>query len=314
MKKASLLLFLAACFLWTACNTNSPAATELPASSVVSVTDMPTIIPTETVAPPTETPTPLPASPTAVPASPAPSPTAEPTAPPETSFGELARGYVSALSEGIGMRTAGSLAEETASEYIFSMFESFGYLPEVQEFTESMRSGGEVSSSNIIAVKEGLSEEVIIVGAHYDSVSVGTGADDNASGVAVMLEAAQLLKGVATPYTIYFIAFGAEEEGLVGSTYYANQMTEDQQANTLVMVNLDSLVAGDNAYVYGDGDEGSEIREWLILGQKMKNCLCKHKLAKILSIQRGQLVIGPITHRSKKQVSRTSTLNQRIGC
>ena len=56
--------------------------------------------------------------------------------------------------------------------------------------------------SDVIAVKEGVSEEMIIFGAHYGSGNEGKGADDNASGVAVMLEAARMLKDVKTPYTI----------------------------------------------------------------------------------------------------------------
>ncbi|MCP4197651.1 MAG: M20/M25/M40 family metallo-hydrolase [Proteobacteria bacterium] len=177
----------------------------------------------------------------------------------------MARDYTVVLSEDIGPRIAGSPEEAEASQYIVSALESFGYLPEVQVFTDSPPGrSGEVTSSNVIAVNEGLSEEIVIIGAHYDSVEVGNGADDNASGVAVMLEAAKMLKDVDTPYTIYFVAFGAEEVGLIGSNYYVDQMTEEDKANAIAMVNLDSLIAGDNAYVYGDDAEGGEIRDWLI--------------------------------------------------
>ena len=174
-------------------------------------------------------------------------------------FGVLSRIHIVELSELIGTRPAGSEEETKAGKYIASIFESFGYEPKVQTFTE-----GDVSSANIIATKEGLSEETIIIGAHYDTVSVGQGADDNASGVAIMLEAAERLQAVETPYTIKFIAFGAEEIGLVGSTYYVSQMSEVEIVNSVVMVNLDSLIAGDNAYVHGDGVAGAAIRDWLI--------------------------------------------------
>ncbi|NMB89660.1 MAG: M20/M25/M40 family metallo-hydrolase, partial [Chloroflexi bacterium] len=119
-------------------------------------------------------------------------------------------------------------------------------------------------SQNIIAVKTGQSEKEIIVGAHYDSVDAGRGADDNASGIAVVLEVAERLVDVETPYTIRFVAFGAEEVGLKGSTYYAGQMSQDEIRNTLFMVNLDSLAAGDNLYVYGDVGEKGVVRNWVL--------------------------------------------------
>jgi len=66
------------------------------------------------------------------------------------------------------------------------------------------------------------------------------------------MEAAKVLKDVETPQTIQFIFFGAEEAGLCGSAYHVKQMTQEQKDKVLVMMNYDSLVAGENAYVYGD--------------------------------------------------------------
>lgn len=84
--------------------------------------------------------------------------------------------------------------------------------------------------------------------------------DDNASGVGVLLETAEVLKNINTPYSIVFIAFGAEETGLRGSNYYANHMTSNEIANTVGMINLDSLAVGDKMYVYGDEGEAGFIR------------------------------------------------------
>jgi len=200
---------------------------------------------------------------------PSPPATAEATTQPRVAHpavGISGRDYIVALSEDIGPRIAGSPEELEASQYIVTAFQSFGYSPEVQVFTETIPDeGGEFTSANIIAIKEGLSKKIIIIGAHYDSVKDGKGADDNASGVAVMLEAAKKLKSVETPYTIYFIAFGAEELGFIGSYYYVDQMTEVDKTNAIVAINLDSLIAGDNAYVYGDNGVGGEIRDWLLI-------------------------------------------------
>jgi alkaline phosphatase isozyme conversion protein len=112
-------------------------------------------------------------------------------------------------------------------------------------------------------VKSGKSAREIIVGAHYDSVDVGKGADDNASGVAVMLEVADLIKSEATPYTIRFIAFGAEETGLLGSYAYVDKMSQADFENTIVMINLDSLIAGDITYVYSD-EQQAALRDWAL--------------------------------------------------
>ncbi|WP_308315068.1 M28 family peptidase [Bacillus sp. M6-12] len=101
----------------------------------------------------------------------------------------------------------------------------------------------------------------MIVGAHYDSVSVGKGTDDNASGVGVMLEVAGVLKKVSTPYSIVFVAFGAEEVGLKGSAYYADQMTDNVVNNTVRMINLDSLAVGDKMYVHGSAGDAGFIRD-----------------------------------------------------
>ena len=104
-----------------------------------------------------------------------------------------------------------------------------------------------VVTENIIISKPGKSEKQIIVGAHYD----GDGTGDNGSGIALAITTAEKLVNVKTPYTIKFVFFTAEEYGCYGSTAYANAMTDEEVANTLYMINLDSLVCGDYCYIYG---------------------------------------------------------------
>ncbi|MCH5148494.1 MAG: M28 family peptidase [Clostridiales bacterium] len=100
---------------------------------------------------------------------------------------------------------------------------------------------------NIIITKPGKSEKQIIVGAHYD----GDGTGDNGSGIALALTTAEKFVNIETSYTIVFVFFTAEEYGCYGSTAYANAMTDEEVANTLYMINLDSLVCGDYCYIYG---------------------------------------------------------------
>ncbi|MCP4344019.1 MAG: M20/M25/M40 family metallo-hydrolase [Desulfobacterales bacterium] len=164
--------------------------------------------------------------------------------------------YIEYLSENIGMRFAGTGEERAAQDYISGEFEKLGYSVTLQPF-EFEHEGTVLESFNVIAVKTGLSEKEIVVGAHYDSENVGQGASDNASGVGVMLAAAGELANSSTPYTIRFIAFGAEEVGRRGSEYFASQMTDEEVANTICMLNLDTVMGGDQIYVYGGaGDEG----------------------------------------------------------
>lgn len=104
-----------------------------------------------------------------------------------------------------------------------------------------------VVTSNLVVKKQGKTDKQIIVGAHYD----GDGTGDNGSGISLGLTTAQKLHDIETQYTIVFVFFSAEEYGCYGSEAYANAMTEQEVANTLYMINMDSLVCGDYTYLYG---------------------------------------------------------------
>lgn len=175
---------------------------------------------------------------------------------------EFAYRHIDALTQ-IGSRVSGTAQERAAEQYVKDQFERLGLETEVQNFSFT-RGGSTVNSANVIAYKPGTSEKQLIVGAHYDAVSAGLGADDNASGVGVMLEAAERLKDIDTPYSIVFIGFGSEEVGLQGSRYYASQMTEDEIENTVGMINLDSLIAGDKMYVHAGEGGDPFLREFAL--------------------------------------------------
>ena len=135
-----------------------------------------------------------------------------------------------------------------------------GYSPETQPF--KTRDG--LDAANIIATKPGKSDRVIIAGGHFDSVGIGSGIDDNGSGIAVLLEAAKRVKDMETPYTIRFVFFDAEETGLEGSFFYVSKMTPQEIENTVAMINLDSLAAGDFPYIYGNEGKAGVIRDWAL--------------------------------------------------
>jgi alkaline phosphatase isozyme conversion protein len=182
---------------------------------------------------------------------------------PASAFGTLAFEHLRAL-EIIGPRVAGTTQEQQAAEYISSVFKEIGYAPSTQQFPAWDEDGVSYQSANIISTKAGNSTVEIIVGAHYDSVDVGRGVDDNASGVGVMLEVAELVFSLETPYTIRFIAFGSEENDLDGSYYFVDQLSPAELKNIIAMVNLDSLVAGDVAYVYSDEGPNAFLRDWVL--------------------------------------------------
>jgi len=92
-------------------------------------------------------------------------------------------------------------------DYILSAFTRYGYSPKIEFFSSQ-------AYQNVYAEITGIKhpEEIILIGAHYDTVWLSPGADDNASGVAVLLELANLLAGKTFDRTIRFIAFANEEQ------------------------------------------------------------------------------------------------------
>jgi len=173
--------------------------------------------------------------------------------------GTYASEYLTELS-GIGGRVTGTDKETAGGDWVKSKLEEMGYEVTVQSFDYDAE-GTKGTSRNFIAEKKGTSDDVVVLGAHYDSVDVGSGMDDNGSGIAVVLEAAKALKDAETPQTIRFIFFGAEEVGLFGSDYYVSQLSQDELSKIVLMMNYDSLIAGDNAYVYGNADAGGKFRD-----------------------------------------------------
>lgn len=110
-------------------------------------------------------------------------------------------------------------------------------------------------SQNVIATKKatrgnGKSHGTIVVGAHYDSVDT-PGANDNGSGTVTLMEVARLLADEDLAYDVKFIAFGAEEAGLVGSEEYVLDLYEKGEIDNIVaMINLDMVGVGDTLVFY----------------------------------------------------------------
>ena len=156
---------------------------------------------------------------------------------------------VQVLSERIGERNTGCPDSlQKAAEYIEQVLSQWDYTVRRETYVAD---GTEVS--NIIAERIGATrpEEIVIVGAHYDSVPGSPGADDNASGVAVLLELAFRFKGVQTGRTVRFVAFVNEEmpffqTGSMGSQVHAMGCTQRGE-QIVAMLCLESVGYFENA-------------------------------------------------------------------
>jgi len=109
------------------------------------------------------------------------------------------------------------------------------------------------TAANVVATKPG-GPQTVVIGGHFDSVAAGPGANDNGSGTAVMLELARVLASRPSPFTIKFVAFDAEEIGLLGSAHLVGQLSEDEVRTTRAMINLDMVGVGDEVRL-GGSDE-----------------------------------------------------------
>ena len=179
-------------------------------------------------------------------------------------------------SQELGGRYPGTAGDTLASEYITGQLRSLKLKPVVKgkkkkgfyhDFTYGKTE--KRTTHNIFAVLPGndkrLKNEYIVVGSHYDHLGMGgegsgsrrpdtlgvhPGADDNASGDAVVLQLARHFKKTGSPRSIIFAFFGAEEQGLVGSKFFLDWMKHDDKrrinlpadkGGIVAMVNLDMV-------------------------------------------------------------------------
>jgi len=96
-------------------------------------------------------------------------------------------------------------------------------------------------AANVICTLPGQTSSVIAVGGHFDFVEAGKGIVDDWSGASLLASLYQALKTRPRRHTFLFIAFAAEEQGLVGSSRYVRNMTPDEKALTHAFVNLECL-------------------------------------------------------------------------
>ncbi|MFC1785206.1 M28 family metallopeptidase [Candidatus Neomarinimicrobiota bacterium] len=124
----------------------------------------------------------------------------------------------------------------TAGKYLYTKLNEYN-LTVSNQYNESAR--------NIIATQTGREhpDQIYIICAHYDCYpdsSIAPGADDNASGTAAVIEAARIISQFETTYTIVYALWDEEEQGLLGSIYYA-ALANAKNVNILGVINIDMI-------------------------------------------------------------------------
>lgn len=152
--------------------------------------------------------------------------------------------HVRKLAADIGVRVRATRGELRGSRYIAEQFRSFGYNVRIQKFEVD---GG--TSRNVVAWWPESRRYGVVVGGHMDTVQTSPGANDNASGVAVVLELARLVAGKEPSRSVRFVAFGSEEYGSngvhhVGSQVYVNRLGERGRNRLAGMVSVDMVADG----------------------------------------------------------------------
>lgn len=184
-------------------------------------------------------------------------------------------------------RQTGTEGEKAAAEYISKRFKEldvepkgtdgylqpFNFTPKTSPHDEvkftSVAEDSSIVGTNVVGFIDNKAENTIVIGAHYDHLGYGgdgslfrekekaihNGADDNASGVAMMLNLASKLKTTNTSNNYLFIAFSGEEIGLLGSNYFTKNTTIDAEKINY-MINMDMvgrMKADSTLAVYGVG-------------------------------------------------------------
>ncbi|HET9984578.1 MAG TPA: M28 family peptidase [Longimicrobiales bacterium] len=181
----------------------------------------------------------------------------------------------------LGGRLAGSADERCAGDYIAAEFRRIGLEPagDAGTYFQSLPLASAINphapagtGRNVVARLRGadptLAAEAVVIGAHYDhlghggfgslepnSTDIHNGADDNASGVGALLAVAErLAKGVRPARSVVFVAFTGEEEGLLGSEFYASHPAVPLE-KTRAMLNMDMVgrLGTQPLLVYGTG-------------------------------------------------------------
>ena len=192
------------------------------------------------------------------------------TSPASAFTGEAAMQHIEHLSEQIGPRPPGSESLQTAVRYVVNTLKEAGYEAQQLSFELPNRQ----TAANIMAIKQGASDQAIVLAAHLDTVPGSPGANDDASGVAAILELAAAAKGLNVPRSVRFVFFTAEEaiEGFdehgYSSLKFLQSLEPEQVQNIVAACWLDKISAGPTLKIMYLGDaRDSAAKQLLDLAQ-----------------------------------------------
>lgn len=182
-------------------------------------------------------------------------------------------------SDALQGRLGGTKGDTLASDFIYAQMKKLGLNPVKQEFTVKR---GNIVTFNVYGKVEGSTGKYIVIGAHYDhlglggkeigsrrpdTVAVHNGADDNASGIAGVLHLAKhYAKEKNLEHGFIFVAFGAEERGIVGSKHFAENIDPKK---VVAMVNFDMIGnLRNNAITLGGTGTAKEMDDIIYWAEK----------------------------------------------
>ncbi|HEX6953523.1 MAG TPA: M28 family peptidase, partial [Agromyces sp.] len=111
---------------------------------------------------------------------------------------------------------------------------------------------------NVIAEKKGVNDDnVVMAGAHLDSVQAGPGVNDNGSGSAALLDLAENISKLKPQNTIRLAWWGAEEAGLIGSEEYVAELSQEEKDRIALYLNFDMVASPNYIFMVYDGNESS---------------------------------------------------------
>jgi hypothetical protein len=139
--------------------------------------------------------------------------------------------------QGFGPHPTGSQAIIALRDYLYVRFSAMNLSVRFDPWQEKQRSG-----DNIVATLEGTaaSDTAVLLCAHYDSLAISPGAEDDGSGVASVLMIADIMRQYSFNTTVLFVLFSGEEQGLLGSRSYAQNASAHHQ-NILGVLALDKV-------------------------------------------------------------------------
>lgn len=181
--------------------------------------------------------------------------------------------------ENLGVKRTGTTQNTNTFNWLKNKYTALGYT--ASDFFEHSWTANGLSSKNLVVTKTGTlyPNKFVIVCGHFDSIN-GPGTNDNGSGTSIILEIARILKDIPTEYSIKFIHFSGEEQGLLGSSRYVSQIVNgtNPKMDIKLVINLDQvggLSTKANTKLYHDKDQSnpaSNNAAAAIAVQELANC------------------------------------------